>query len=66
MRQFINNINLKWIDSLNDFLCKMVSWFTLLMVLLTCFSFLLVFQLSQRFRKFFVEIIEKHTGKLKN
>ena len=35
MRQFINNFNLKWIDSLNDFLCKMVSWFTLLMVLLT-------------------------------
>ena len=35
MRQFINNFNLRWIDSLNDFLCKMVSWFTLFMVLLT-------------------------------
>ena len=35
MRQFLDNFNLQWIDSLNDFLCKLVSWFTLFMVLLT-------------------------------
>ena len=35
MRQFIDNFSLEWIDSLNDFLCRLVSWFTLFMVLLT-------------------------------
>jgi TRAP-type mannitol/chloroaromatic compound transport system permease small subunit len=35
MRQFLNNLNLQWIDSLNNFLCKLVSGFTLLMVLVT-------------------------------
>ena len=35
MRNFSTNFGLQWIDSLNEFLCKMVSWFTLTMVLLT-------------------------------
>ena len=35
MRQFSNNFSLRWIDSLNDLLCRLVSWFTLFMVLLT-------------------------------
>jgi len=35
MHQFLDNFSLRWIDSLNDFLCKLVSWFTLFMVLLT-------------------------------
>jgi TRAP-type mannitol/chloroaromatic compound transport system permease small subunit len=35
MRQFSDNFSLRCIDSLNDFLCRLVSWFTLLMVLLT-------------------------------
>jgi TRAP-type mannitol/chloroaromatic compound transport system permease small subunit len=35
MRQFLDNFNLQWIDSLNNFLCRLVSGFTLLMVLIT-------------------------------
>ena len=35
MRDFSTNFGLQWIDSLNEFLCKIVSWFTLTMVLLT-------------------------------
>jgi TRAP-type mannitol/chloroaromatic compound transport system permease small subunit len=35
MRQFSDNFSLRWIDTLNDFLCRLVSWFTLIMVLLT-------------------------------
>ena len=35
MHQFSDNFSLQWIDSLNNFLCRLVSWFTLLMVLLT-------------------------------
>ena len=35
MHPFLDNFCLQWIDSLNDFLCKLVSWFTLFMVLLT-------------------------------
>ncbi|MFT6779279.1 MAG: TRAP-type mannitol/chloroaromatic compound transport system permease small subunit [Paraglaciecola sp.] len=35
MRNFSTHFGLQWIDSLNEFLCKMVSWFTLTMVLLT-------------------------------
>lgn len=35
MRQFLSSFSLQWIDSLNDFLCRLVSWFTLFMVLLT-------------------------------
>jgi TRAP-type mannitol/chloroaromatic compound transport system permease small subunit len=35
MHQFSDNFSLRWIDSLNDFLCRLVSWFTLFMVLLT-------------------------------
>jgi TRAP-type mannitol/chloroaromatic compound transport system permease small subunit len=35
MRQFIDNFSLGWIDSINAFLCRLVSWFTLFMVLLT-------------------------------
>ena len=35
MRQFLNNYSLKWIDPLSAFLCRLVSWFTLFMVLLT-------------------------------
>ncbi len=35
MRDFSTNFSLQWIDSLNEFLCKIVSWFTLTMVLLT-------------------------------
>ena len=35
MRQFSKNFSLQWIDSLNDLLCRLVSWFTLFMVLLT-------------------------------
>jgi TRAP-type mannitol/chloroaromatic compound transport system permease small subunit len=35
MRQFIDNFSLGWIDSMNVFLCRLVSWFTLFMVLLT-------------------------------
>jgi TRAP-type mannitol/chloroaromatic compound transport system permease small subunit len=35
MHQISNSFSLQWINSLNDFLCKLVSWFTLFMVLLT-------------------------------
>jgi TRAP-type mannitol/chloroaromatic compound transport system permease small subunit len=35
MRLFLDNLSLQWIDSLNTFLCRLVSWFTLFMVLLT-------------------------------
>jgi TRAP-type mannitol/chloroaromatic compound transport system permease small subunit len=35
MRQFIDNFSMGWIDSMNAFLCRLVSWFTLFMVLLT-------------------------------
>lgn len=35
MHQFSSSFSLQWIDSLNDFLCRLVSWFTLFMVLLT-------------------------------
>ena len=35
MRQFLDNFNLQWIDSLNNFLCRLVSGFTFLMVLIT-------------------------------
>lgn len=35
MRQFSSRFSLQWIDSLNYFLCRLVSWFTLFMVLLT-------------------------------
>jgi TRAP-type mannitol/chloroaromatic compound transport system permease small subunit len=35
MRQFIENFSMGWIDSMNAFLCRLVSWFTLFMVLLT-------------------------------
>lgn len=35
MRNFSIDLGLHWIDSLNEFLCKIVSWFTLTMVLLT-------------------------------
>ena len=35
MRNCSTHFGLQWIDSLNEFLCKMVSWFTLTMVLLT-------------------------------
>jgi TRAP-type mannitol/chloroaromatic compound transport system permease small subunit len=35
MRQSLSTFNLQWVDSLNNFLCKLVSGFTLLMVLLT-------------------------------
>ncbi|PKG98257.1 TRAP transporter small permease subunit [Paraglaciecola sp. MB-3u-78] len=35
MRQFIDNFSVGWIDSINAFLCRLVSWFTLFMVLLT-------------------------------
>jgi TRAP-type mannitol/chloroaromatic compound transport system permease small subunit len=35
MRQFIDSFSLGWIDSMNAFLCRVVSWFTLFMVLLT-------------------------------
>ena len=35
MRQFLDCSGLQWIDSLNNFLCRLVSGFTLLMVLLT-------------------------------
>jgi len=35
MRQFSDSFNLRWIDSLNYSLCRLVSWFTLFMVLLT-------------------------------
>lgn len=35
MRQFLDNYSFQWIDSLNAFLCRLVSWFTLFMVLLT-------------------------------
>jgi TRAP-type mannitol/chloroaromatic compound transport system permease small subunit len=35
MRQFIDNFSLGWVDSINAFLCRLVSWFTLFMVLLT-------------------------------
>jgi TRAP-type mannitol/chloroaromatic compound transport system permease small subunit len=35
MRNFSTHFGLQWIDSLNEFLSKMVSWFTLTMVLLT-------------------------------
>jgi TRAP-type mannitol/chloroaromatic compound transport system permease small subunit len=35
MRNSSANFSLQWIDSLNEFLCKIVSWFTLMMVLLT-------------------------------
>jgi TRAP-type mannitol/chloroaromatic compound transport system permease small subunit len=35
MRQLTNSFFLRWIDSLNDVLCRWISWFTLIMVLLT-------------------------------
>jgi TRAP-type mannitol/chloroaromatic compound transport system permease small subunit len=35
MHNLSANFSLQWIDSLNEFLCKIVSWFTLTMVLLT-------------------------------
>ena len=35
MYQFSDIFSLRCIDSLNDFLCRLVSWFTLFMVLLT-------------------------------
>lgn len=35
MRNISFNFSLGWVDSMNAFLCRLVSWFTLLMVLLT-------------------------------